>query len=92
MTAILDDHRYGKAGIRVVAVHRSGEQHRIRDLTVRTTLTGRFEESYLTGDNATVLPTDSQKNAVQAYAAGDFGDIEDLAAALADYFLSLIHI
>jgi len=87
MTAILADHGYGKAGIRVGDVHRSGAEHRIRDLTVRTTLTGRFEDSYFTGDNSTVLPTDSQKNAVQAHAAGDFGDIEDLAAALTAYFV-----
>ncbi|MEN3362650.1 MAG: urate oxidase [Mycobacteriales bacterium] len=80
--------RYGKAETRVVRVDRSGGQHRIRDLNVSIALAGDIADTYLTGDNASVLPTDSQKNAVYAFAQEHgIGEPEEFALRLARYFL-----
>src|SRR5207247_1033402 len=66
---VLGDNRYCKSGIRLVRVTRHGERHDLRDLTVDVALGGDFEAVHVRGDNAAVLPTDSQKNAVYALAA-----------------------
>ncbi|HVQ94806.1 MAG TPA: urate oxidase [Mycobacteriales bacterium] len=80
--------RYGKAETRVVRVDRSAARHRIRDLNVSIALAGDVAETYLTGDNASVLPTDSQKNAVYAFAQEHgIGEPEEFALRLARYFV-----
>ena len=61
-------HRYGKAGIRLVKVDRSGPHDRIIDLTIDVQLEGAFESVYREGDNASCLPTDTMKNTVYALA------------------------
>jgi len=87
MAIVLGDNRYGKAETRLVRVDRSGGRHRITDLSVTTTLAGDLAATHLSGDNAGVLPTDSQKNAVYAFARGGVGEIEDFALRLARYFV-----
>ena len=64
----LDAHQYGKAETRVVRVVRDAARHEIRDLNVTTTMRGAFDAAYLTGDQTAVLPTDTQKNTVYAFA------------------------
>jgi urate oxidase len=64
----LGPNRYGKAETHVVRVTRDGDVHRLRDLTVSVALSGAMEAVHLTGDNAAVLPTDTQKNTVFAFA------------------------
>ena len=76
--------RYGKAEVRVVRVARGaapGGGDWLRDWTVSTSLSGDIAASYLTGDNASVLPTDSQKNAAFAFAQR-LGAVEPEAYAL----------
>jgi len=68
MTARLQSHQYGKAETRVVRIVRDTPRHEIRDLNVSSALRGDFEPAYLTGDQSAVLPTDTQKNMVFAYA------------------------
>ena len=68
MTARLQSHQYGKAETRVVRIVRDTPRHEIRDLNVSSALRGDFEAAYLTGDQSAVLPTDTQKNMVFAYA------------------------
>jgi len=76
--------RYGKAEVRLVHVDRSSPQHELRDLTVSTALRGDFGAAYTAGDNAAVLPTDSQKNAVYGLAREQgVGEPEDFAGVLA---------
>jgi urate oxidase len=84
---VLGPNQYGKAEIRLV--HRTrGASHVIRDLTVGVTLTGDMAAAHLTGDNAAVLPTDTQKNTVYAFAAeGGIGQIEAFALRLARHFV-----
>lgn len=64
MAIILGENRYGKAEVRVVQLTRTGGTHDILDLNVTTQLSGDFAATHLTGDNAMVLPTDTQKNTV----------------------------
>jgi urate oxidase len=83
--------RYGKAEVRVVRVARGaapGGGDVLRDWTVSTSLAGDIAASYLTGDNTSVLPTDSQKNAAFAFAQR-LGAVEPEAYALelARYFV-----
>lgn len=88
MAIVLGENQYGKAETRVVRIYRDTERHEIRDLNVSTALRGDFAAAHLTGDQANVLPTDSQKNTCFAYAKQrGAGAIEDYALALARHFV-----
>jgi urate oxidase len=63
--------QYGKAENRVVRVFRDSDPHEIVDYNVSVALSGGQEAPHLTGDNAPVLPTDTQKNTVYAFAKED---------------------
>ena len=80
-------HRYGKAGIRLVKVDRSGPHDRIIDLTIDVHLEGAFESVYRDGDNASCLPTDTMKNTVYALARQHrIERAERFALQLVDHF------
>jgi urate oxidase len=88
----LGANRYGKAEVRVVRVARGAGPDGgdlIRDWNVSTLLSGDLADSHLTGDNAKVLPTDSQKNKVYALAK-ELGCVqpEAFAGELASFFTS----
>ncbi|MQA12483.1 MAG: urate oxidase [Pseudonocardiaceae bacterium] len=68
MATTLGRNRYGKAETRVVVLRRHADRHEIADLNVSIALSGDLADTHLTGDNAKVLPTDSQKNTVFAFA------------------------
>ncbi|QXJ24729.1 urate oxidase [Actinomadura graeca] len=88
MAIVLGPNRYGKAEIRVVRVERDGVVHRIKDLNVSVSLSGAMDEVHLTGDNAAVLTTDTQKNTVFAFAKKyGIGEIEDFGLLLARHFV-----
>jgi urate oxidase len=78
--------QYGKAEVRVVTVDRSSPRHGLVDLNVSTTLRGDFTAAHTAGDNAHVLPTDSQKNAVFAFARDGVGAPEAFGLRLARHF------
>jgi urate oxidase len=87
----LGAHQYGKAEIRVLRVDRDTPRHEIHDLSVTTTLRGDFAAAYTAGDQAKVLPTDSQKNTVFAFAKErGVGEIEDFADQLARHFTDTV--
>lgn len=87
MGVVMGPNQYGKAEVRLLAVDRSSQRHHPRDLTVTTTMRGDFAATHLTGDNAGVLPTDTQKNTVHAFAQQQpVGEIEDFALRLARHF------
>jgi urate oxidase len=88
---VLGDNQYGKAETHVVRVIKNGAEpglHDIRDMTVSVALAGDFAATHLTGDNSNVVPTDTQKNTVFAFAK-EFptGEIEELALRLARQFV-----
>jgi len=88
MTIVLGPNQYGKAETRVVQVYRDGGRHEIRDLNVSTLLRGDFGDAHTSGNQANVLPTDSQKNTCFAYARQTgAGPIEDYALGLARHFV-----
>ena len=88
MSIVLGANQYGKSENRVVRIYRDTERHEIRDLNVSTWLRGDFEDAHTNGDQANVLPTDTQKNTAFAYAK-EHGvtSPEDYAVALATHFL-----
>jgi urate oxidase len=89
MAIVLGDNQYGKAETRLVRVVRDGPRHELRDLNVTTTLAGDLAATHLTGDNAGVLPTDTQKNTVYAFAKRHgVGEIEDFGLRLARHFVA----
>jgi len=88
MTIVLGDNQYGKAETHVVRVTRSGARHEVKDLNVSVALAGDFAETHTTGDNSKVVPTDTQKNTVFAFARDPIGEIEDFAVRLARHFVS----
>ncbi|MGB3437885.1 MAG: urate oxidase [Actinophytocola sp.] len=83
----LGDNQYGKAETRLVRVDRGGDRHVVTDLNVSTALAGDLSATHLTGDNAGVLPTDTQKNTVYAFARDGVGEIEAFALRLARHFV-----
>lgn len=68
MPTILGQNQYGKAENRVVRITRDGTTHHIKDLNVSVALSGDMEEVHYSGSNASVLPTDTTKNTVFAFA------------------------
>jgi urate oxidase len=88
MAIRLGPNQYGKAENRVVRVYRDTPRHQIRDLNVSTSLRGRFLDAHTTGGQGDVLPTDTQKNTVFAFAKEKgVRSIEEFALTLGDHFL-----
>ncbi|MFJ1577032.1 factor-independent urate hydroxylase [Streptomyces sp. NPDC088182] len=65
---MLGQNQYGKAENRVVKITRDGDTHHIKDLNVSVALSGEMEDVHYSGSNAHVLPTDTTKNTVYAFA------------------------
>jgi len=87
MNVVLGPNNYGKAETRLVHVRRDGPEHELADLTVSVALAGDLDGTHLHGDNSTVLPTDTQKNTVYAFARDGVGEIEDFGVRLARHFV-----
>jgi urate oxidase len=86
---VLGPNRYGKAETRLVRVHRDGESHGLVDFNVSIALSGDLTATHLTGDNSGVLPTDTMKNTVYAFAKRyGVGEPEAFALLLARHFVS----
>lgn len=87
MGIVLGDNQYGKAEVRLLTVRRRTDRHDVTDLNVSTALAGDLDATHLSGDNSGVLPTDSQKNTIYAFARDGVGEIEDFALRLARHFV-----
>jgi urate oxidase len=86
---VVGANQYGKAEVRIVAVERARESHAFCDLNVGITLSGDLDDVHVTGSNANVVPTDTMKNTVFAFAKeAPVGEIEDFALRLARHFVS----
>lgn len=85
---VLGANQYGKAEVRVVKVTRDSDRHEIEDLNVSSQLRGDFQAAHLDGDNGHVVPTDTQKNTVFAFARDGIGSPEQFLLRLADHFTS----
>ncbi len=91
MTIVLGENQYGKAETRMVRVTKTGDGgklHEIKDINVSIALAGEFDASHLAGDNTNVVPTDTQKNTVYAFAKeAPVGEIEEFALRLGRHFV-----
>jgi urate oxidase len=88
MAVRLGHNQYGKAETRLVRVTRDGDRHELRDLNVSVTLAGDLAATHLRGDNANVVPTDTQKNTVYAFAKeAPVGEVEEFGLRLARHFV-----
>lgn len=89
MPTILGQNQYGKAENRVVKITRDGATHHIKDLNVSVALSGDMEEVHYSGSNASVLPTDTTKNTVFAFAK-EYGieSAEQFGIHLARHFVT----
>ena len=89
MASVLGPNNYGKAEVRLVRVGREIEGHALTDLNVSVALAGDLADTHETGDNQAVLPTDTQKNTVFAFAREHgVGAIEEFGLRLARHFVS----
>jgi urate oxidase len=86
---ILGQNQYGKAENRVVRITRDGATHHIKDLNVSVSLSGDMDEVHYSGSNANVLPTDTTKNTVYAFAK-EYGieSAEQFGVHLARHFVT----
>lgn len=89
MAVTLGHNQYGKDEIRVVRVLRDTDPHELVDYNVSVRLVGDFDAAHLEGDNRNVVPTDTSKNTVFAYAARDdvVAQPESYGLALARHFV-----
>jgi urate oxidase len=86
---VLGPNRYGKAETRLVRVHRDGDTHRLVDLNVSIALSGDLAATHRTGDNSGVLPTDTMKNTVYAFAKEHgVGEPEEFGLLLGRHFVA----
>lgn len=87
--ARLGQNQYGKAETRLLRVYREGTAHRVKDLSVSIALSGAMDEVHYSGSNANVLPTDTTKNTVFAFAKEHgVASAEDFAVCLARHFVA----
>ena len=86
MTIVLGANQYGKAECRLVRIDRETPRHRITDVNVSSQLRGDLDAVHAEGDNAHVVPTDTQKNTVYAFARDGIGAIEHFALRLGAHF------
>jgi urate oxidase len=79
---------YGKSRVRLSKVDRDSEVHQIIELSVDVELDGDFDAAYTRGDNSLVIPTDTMKNTVYAFARElDPSDLETFAWTLGSHFI-----
>ncbi len=85
----LSHNAYGKSGIRLTKVINHGDHQELKELTANIQLEGEFENSYLQGDNSSIIATDSMRNTVYVLAAEhDLASIESFAQHLCQHFLT----
>ena len=85
----LEENHYGKRLIRFLRLRKATEYHEVSEWEVDISLEGGLSGAYFSGDNSSVVPTDTLKNAVLALAY----DLENVsrdgfARALGGHFLS----
>jgi urate oxidase len=89
MDVELGANRYGKGRVNVARVIRHDRHDDYRRVTIDVLLQGDFDAAFYLGNNQQIVPTDTMKNTVWAFAAKYWeGSIEDYGVALARHFVS----
>jgi urate oxidase len=79
---------YGKSRVRLTKVYRETAFHEVVELSVDVELDGDFDAAYTRGDNSRVIPTDTMKNTVYAFARElDVRELETFAWTLGSRFV-----
>ena len=79
---------YGKSRVRLTKVDREAEVHELTELSVDVELDGDFDAAYTRGDNRLVIPTETMKNTVYAFARElDPAELETFAWTLGSHFV-----
>ena len=87
----LGDNRYGKSGVHVVVVDREAPDHTITDLLVDICLEGDFEAAHTARDNSALVPTDTMRGTVFAFARTQpVTQPEDFGLRLARHFVATV--
>ena len=85
----LSTNSWGKSEVRVSKIHRGEDTDEFSEVTVSVSLTGEVAAAYLDADNAGVVPTDTVRNTIYAFAQGYLTkDLEAFAAILTGHFLT----
>jgi urate oxidase len=80
---------YGKGRVRVMRVHRDGDRHEVRELSVSAMVQGDFGKAYTHADNSLALCTDTMKNLINVVAhENPATDKEAFCSAVADRLLA----
>jgi urate oxidase len=89
MAIVLGPNRYGKAEVRLVRVTRhTATEHELCDLNVSVSLSGDLAGTHLRGDNAEVIPTDTMRAVVYAFAQDrPMPVVEEFGLRLARHFV-----
>jgi urate oxidase len=85
----LGHNSYGKSGVRLTKVVRTGPRHELFEISANIQLEGDFSAAYREGDNRTCIATDSMKNTVYVLAKENaFESIEQFALILVRHFVA----
>ena len=88
MGIALGKNRYGKSAVHLVVVGKDASRHTLTDLRVDIRLEGEFEATHTEGDNRGVLPTDTMRGTVFAFARRQPpGEPEEFGLRLARHFV-----
>jgi urate oxidase len=80
---------YGKCRVRVMRIHRDGDRHEVRELSVSAMVQGDFGKTYTHADNSLALCTDTMKNLINVIAHEyPAADKEAFCSAVADRLLA----
>jgi urate oxidase len=91
MAPALGHNTYGKSGVHLVVVDREAPEHTVTDLTVDIRLEGDFAAAHTDGDNSAVIPTDTMRGTVFAFArSGPVGEPEAFGLRLAHHFVDTV--
>ena len=89
MSTTLAHSNYGKSRVQLIKLARQRDRHDLKQITVDVQFEGDFESSFLYGDNTKILPADTMKNTVYAFAKlYPIEQIEEFARQLAEHFLT----
>jgi urate oxidase len=81
-------HTYGKGRVRVMRIHRVGDTHEVRELTIKAMLEGDFARAFTARDNSCCVSTDTVKNVINVVAREQLAlDTELFCAAVAQKLL-----
>ncbi len=86
--AKMESNQYGKCRVRVLKVMK-GKKHKVCELEADVLLRGDLDDSYLSDDNSSIVPTDTVKNTVHALAHDYLGTCRvSFAKIIGSHFLS----